>query len=892
MGLDEYKRKRKFNRTPEPAGEIKKTPGKSFVIQKHRATRLHYDFRLEMEGVLRSWAIPKGPTFNPAEKRLAMETEDHPIDYGEFEGIIPAGNYGAGKVIIWDNGTYEMVDPDTPEKGWKKGKLHFVLKGKKLKGEWVLVRGSREPRQWIFFKVRDQHASSDIDITKERPESVVSGSLVDEIAEQSPSRQWVTPIERELEKYDMKKPGRGPIPKNIQPMLATLSEKPFRNDDWLFELKLDGIRAIAVKNGTRLDMRTRNARSLADRFPTLAQAFKELPVDTAVLDGEIVALDEKGHSHFHLIQPRIHLSRAKDIAIADEQIPVYFYAFDLLYLNGYNLMKFPLIERKAVLGQLIPGNDGWIRYADHIEGDGVAFFEAVSKRGLEGIVAKLKKSEYQQTRSRYWLKIKTQMTDHFVVGGFTAPEGTRKLFGALLLGLYSNGSLIYVGRTGGGFDDRMLAQAYDEVKPLVTETCPFKEVPAEVRKSTWVQPQLVCEVRFNEWTSDRKLRAPIFQGFRDDVDPEQCRLEESIPRPSPGPSGHPLPRGEGHVEADPSRPGRVDSVSTARKEARGHVEADPSPPGRGWPEGPGEGHIEFTNLDKVFWPEDGYTKGDLIEYYDKISPFLISHLLDRPLVFERFPDGIYGQSFYQKDAPGYTPEWIRTEGIWSEDVQRSIRYFIGASREQLLYIANTGNIQQNPWMSRVQHLDYPDYLVFDLDPVEAPFSSVQRVAIVLKQVLDELGLRSYPKTSGASGIHVHLPVLEKTFTYEEVRLFAEAVASIVVQRAPDLATIERVVRRRKAHHVYIDFLQNVRGKTVASVYSPRPRQGAPVSTPLKWQDFKRPIDPKAFTIKTIFKRLDKFGDLFEPALTDRQDISGFLESLRDRGFRRSRGSSK
>src|SRR2546426_10533318 len=360
MGLEEYKRKRKFDKTPEPAGTVKEGRGNSFVIQKHHATRLHYDFRLEMGGVLRSWAIPKGPSFNPAEKRLAVETEDHPIDYGEFEGTIPAGNYGAGKVIIWDNGTYEMVDPDTPEKGWKKGKLHFVLKGKKLKGEWVLVRGSREPRQWIFFKVRDQYASSDIDITKERPESVVSGSLVDEIGEQSPSRQWVTPIERELEKYGMKNPGRAPIPKNIQPMLATLSEKPFRNDDWFFELKLDGIRAIAVKNGTRLDMRTRNARSLADRFPTLAQAFKELPVDTAVLDGEIVALDEKGHSHFHLIQPRIHLSRAKDIAMADEQIPVYFYAFDLLYLNGYNLMKFPLIERKAVLGQLIPNNDGWI----------------------------------------------------------------------------------------------------------------------------------------------------------------------------------------------------------------------------------------------------------------------------------------------------------------------------------------------------------------------------------------------------------------------------------------------------------------------------------------------------------------------------------------------------
>ncbi|PYS53125.1 MAG: DNA ligase D [Acidobacteria bacterium] len=694
MGLEEYKRKRKFNRTPEPAGEVKKTSGNSFVIQKHRATRLHYDFRLEMEGVLRSWAIPKGPTFNPDEKRLAVETEDHPMDYGDFEGIIPAGNYGAGKVIIWDNGTYEMVDPETPGEGWRKGKLHFVLRGKKLKGEWVLVRGSREPKQWIFFKVRDPYASSSSDITKERPESVVSGRLIDEIGERSRSKQWVTPIERELEQYGMKKAGRAPIPKNIQPMLATLSEKPFRNNDWLFELKLDGMRAIAVKNGTRLELWTRNARSLANRFPTLAQALEDLPVDTVVLDGEIVALDEKGHSHFHLIQPRIHLSRAKDIATADEQIPVYFYAFDLLYINGYNLMKFPLMERKAVLRQLIPENDGWIRFADHIEGDGTRFFEAVSRRGLEGIVAKLKTSEYQQTRSKYWLKIKTQHTDHFVVGGFTPPEGTRKYFGALLLGLYNNSGLIYVGRAGGGFDDRMLAEAYAEVKPLVTKKCPFKEVPAEVRKATWVHPQLVCEVRFNEWTSDRKLRAPVFQGFRDDIDPEQCRLEDTIPEDS----------------SRNSRPTITPTLPSTR--------------------------IEFTNLDKIFWPEDGYTKGDLIEYYDKISPVLVPHLLDRPLVFERFPDGIYGQSFYQKDAPDYTPDWIRTEEIWSADVQRSIRYFIGADREQLSYVANMGNIQQNPWMSRLQHLDYPDYLVFDLDPVEAPFSTVQAVAIVLKEVLD------------------------------------------------------------------------------------------------------------------------------------------------------------
>ena len=858
MGLDEYKRKRRFTETPEPAGEVKAHRGNSFVIQKHHASRLHYDFRLEMEGVLRSWAVPKGPSLNPAEKRLAMLTEDHPIDYGGFEGVIPKGNYGAGKVIIWDNGTYDMVDPESPELGWKKGKFHFVLHGNKLKGEWVLVRGSREPKQWIFFKIRDEYAAPGRDITEERPESIISGQLVDEVGEKTGSKRWITPIERELEQFGMKKPGHAPLPKIVQPMLATLVEKPFDNDEWLFELKLDGMRAVAVKNGTKLDLWTRNAKGLTNRFPTLAEAFSGLPADTAVLDGEIVALDENGQAHFNLIQPRIHLSRAKDIAAADEKIPVYFYAFDLLYLNGFDLMKFPLIERKAVLKKLIPDNTGWIRFVDHVEGSGTSFFKIVAKHGLEGIVAKLKKSEYQQIRSKYWLKIKSQHIDRFVVGGFTPPEGSRKHFGALLLGLYKGRDLIYVGRAGSGFDDRMLAEAARELKPLTTKKSPFEEVSAEVKKSTWVRPQLVCEVKFNEWTADKKLRAPIFQGFRDDVDPKQCQLEESV-------MVHILPLTKG------------ESREAAGDRSHRTVEAKLPLTGVSPASKP---RIEFTNRDKVFWPEDGYTKGDLIDYYEKISPHLIPHLLDRPLVFERFPNGIHGESFYQKDAPDYTPSWIRTQKIWSADVKRSIRYFVGADRDQLLYIANTGNIQQNPWMSRVQHLDHPDYLVFDLDPVEAPYSAVQKVAVVLKGILDELGLRGYPKTSGATGIHVHLPVLENTFTYEQVRAFAEAVASIVVQRLPEIATIERVVRKRKPHEVYVDYLQNIRGKTVASVYSPRPRPGAPVSTPLKWEEFKRPIDPNAYTIKTVFKRLDKFGDLFEKALSDRQDISAFLERLR------------
>jgi len=630
----------------------------------------------------------------------------------------------------------------------------------------------------------------------------------------------------------MKASGRTAMPKDVEPMLATLSEKPFDSPDWLFELKMDGIRALVIKDGEKFEMRTRNDRPLAERFPTLAKALKELPGDSIVLDGEIVALDAEGHSHFELIQPRIHLSRPHDIAEADQRIPVYFYAFDLLYLNGYDLTRFPLEQRKSVLRKLIPDNGSWVRYNDHIEARGNDFFDAVSKRGLEGIVAKHRASPYQQTRSRYWIKIKTQQTDHFVIVGFTPPEGSRKYFGALLLGLYDrDGELIHVGRAGGGFDDQTLKEVFQKIKPLVIPKSPLREIPAEIRKSTWVRPRLVCEVRFNEWTSAKQLRAPVFQGLRDDIDAKDCRFEDSLP------------------EKKTVLPETVTQV-------------------------------ELTNQDKIYWPEDGFTKGDLIRYYDRIAPILIPHLLDRPLVFDRYPDGIHGEHFYQKDAHDYTPDWIRTQEIWSPDVDRFIRYFIGADRDQLLYIANMGAIAQNPWSSRVQFVERPDFAIFDLDPVDAPYSVVQKVALVLKSILDELHLRAYAKTSGASGIHVYLPVLENRFSYEDIRVFSEAIARVVVQNIPEIATVERVVRKRKAGTVYVDYLQNVKGKTIASVYSPRAVPGACVSTPLKWEEFKKPLDPRDYTIANVFKRIEKFGDLFAPVLTDRQDISGFLKALR------------
>jgi bifunctional non-homologous end joining protein LigD len=763
-----------------------------------------------------------------------------------------------------------MKDPDSPGEGSRKGKLHFILHGEKLKGEWVLVRGNRQPNEWIFFKVRDEYASPTFDITEERPESVISGRRVEEVGlpSKGATKQWFTPVERELEKHGMKTAGRVAMPREIEPMLSTLRDDPFDSDDWIFELKLDGIRAMVTKNGDKLDMWTRNAKSMVQRFPTIAAALRTLPADSMILDGEIVALDEKGYSHFGLLQPRIHLSRAKDVAAADEQIPVYFYAFDLLFVNGYNLMKFPVVQRKEVLRSLIPANNGWVRFTDHIEGRGRAFFKTVSDHGLEGIVAKKKDSEYVPARSKNWIKIKTQQTDHFVVGGYTPPAGSRKHFGALLLGLYNrNGEFIYVGRAGGGFDDRSLADAANQLESLKTSKRPFKVIPPEVRKSKWVQPQLVCEVRFTEWTADRILRNPVFLGFRNDLDPGQCLLEDSLP-----------------AEAPPTNDIVAGTPTVTDRRPKSIVSATPAennnPRSKAASRAGIDTRVELTNLDKIFWPDDGYTKGDLIRFYDRIAPYLAPYLLDRPLVFKRYPNGITGDYFYQKDAPDYTPPWVRIETLWSEDVERHIRYFIGADREQLIYIANTGAITQNPWMSRVQHLDYPDYIVFDLDPVEAPYATVQQVAIVLKGVLDELGLRAYPKTSGSSGIHVHLPILEKRFTYEDVRIFSHAVASVVVQRLPEYATIERVVKKRKPQWVYIDYLQNIRGKTVASVYSPRAKPGAPVSTPLKWEELHKPIDPRHFNIETVFKRLDKVGDLFEPALADRQDISAFLSALR------------
>jgi bifunctional non-homologous end joining protein LigD len=822
--LEEYNRKRKFDSTPEPFGRTRGERGQSYVIQKHKASRLHYDFRLEMDGVLRSWAIPKGPSPDPQEKRLAVETEDHPVDYGGFEGVIPKGNYGAGQVIIWDRGTYEMVDPSTPEKGWEKRKFHLVLKGEKLGGGWILVKTSRGDKEWLFFKVQDAF-SSGTDITATRPESVVSGAIVEEIGAPGTSpRRWDVGLERELERLGVKKAGRVPLPDRVSPMMATPAGRIVEGRDWLYEIKLDGIRAIASKQGPAVDIRSRNEKPLNERFPGLVRAVAGLGADAAILDGEIVAFDEEGRSRFGLLQKAA--------------APAYYSVFDLLHINGYDLTAQPLTARKAVLRKLIPEN-GWIRYTDHVEGNGREFFEAAASHGLEGVVAKKTISAYHQRRSPEWVKVKTARADDFVVLGFTPPAGTRRHLGALVLGQYDpDGKLVYVGRAGSGFDAKSLREAHAALEPLTRKTPLIRPVPKEISGARWVRPALVAEVRFSEWTPDRKLRAPVFLRFRDDKEPSDCVLGPDISEAS---LLETLP------DAKPAKSSR----------------------------------LELTNPDKIFWPGEGITKGDLVRYYADIEATLAPYLEGRPLVLKRYPDGITGEHFYQKDAPDHIPDWVRTEVMWSEDSQRDIRYFVGCDRGLLPFLANLGGITQNPWSSRIGHLDHPDYAIFDLDPADGvPYGDVRKVALELRKVLGELELRGYPKTSGASGLHVYLPLLEDRFTYRDLRIFAEAIASIVVRRVPELATIERSVSRRPKA-VYVDFLQNVKGKPVASVYSPRARPGAPVSAPLRWEELERAVDPGKYTIRTIFRRLGRVGDLFAPVLEDRQDIGPFLEALRE-----------
>jgi bifunctional non-homologous end joining protein LigD len=831
--LEAYRAKRSGDRTPEPIGVSRSDRPRLFVVQKHAATRLHYDFRLELGGVLKSWAVPKGPSYDTNEKRLAVQVEDHPVAYADFEGVIPEGNYGAGSVIVWDQGRWVALED--PEEGLEKGKLLFELFGHKLRGVWTLVRIKGSGKDWLLIKHRDGWSG-----TRTVPEeSVFSGLLLEDLA--SGGAAAIASLKADLEKAGAQR--RKLAAKDVSLMLAETRERPFSDPAWTFELKYDGFRALAARRDGKAQVLYRRGLDATSIYPDLARAVSALPFEL-VLDGEIAVVDAEGRPSFQLLQKRALLTRAPDIDRSAVERPVTYFAFDLLGCEGFDLRALPLSVRKDFLRRVLP-KAGPLRYVEGIDERGEELYEKVQQMKLEGLMAKRRASPYRGGRSADWLKLRVDQSGDFAVVGYTKPKGSRTGFGALHLGAWRDGKLIYAGRVGTGFDDRQLREVgallerAQRSKPACSGSLP------KGAEHHWVTPALVAEVRYKQWTEDHLLRHPAFLRFRDDKSIEECLMPT---RESP---------------------------------------ADPAPPPASKPE-PVERKVPFTNLDKVFWPEEGYTKGDLIEFYRAASPWLLPYLRDRPVVLTRYPDGIQGKSFFQKDAPGFVPSWVRTERIWSEQSGREIHYFICDDLETLLYVVNLGTIPLHIWSSRIQSLERPDYSILDLDPKGAPFRNVVALAKAAKDLCDEIGLPAFIKTSGATGLHVLVP-LGGQCTYEQSRGLAQLLARAIETDLPEISTTIRTVAARGGR-VYLDFLQNGHGKTIAGPFSARPVPGAGVSTPLRWNEVNARLDPKRFNLKSVPPRMKRIGkDPLRPVLDLRPNLPQALERLGERLRRPRRG---
>ena len=853
MPLEKYVEKRRLDETREPKGGEPTTGLPTFVVQLHRATRLHHDFRLEAAGVLKSWAVPKGPSMNPADKRLAVMVEDHPMDYRMFEGIIPKGNYGAGTVMVWDEGTYATPDANNREEiehgielGLHKGHVTVFLSGHKLKGLFDLIQlKGREENAWLLVKREDEFSTTEPFESPDR--SVITGRTLEEIKAGAPSAGQVWYADRKSDSLDLSEFPEAPMPHDIKPMLASEVDKAFDREGWLFEIKWDGFRAIAeVELEGDVRLYSRNGNSFADRFPVMRDALKTFG-HAAVLDGEIVTVDVDGKSQFQWLQ---------DYGMSKRGTLLY-YVFDLLYVDGHDLREAPLKRRKEILRQILESANDRVRVSDHVSDQGRAFFEAVVARECEGVVAKNGASAYEEgRRSHDWQKIKRLPVQSAVIGGFTEPRNSRRHFGALVLGVYDGDNLHYVGHTGSGFDESTLASVMNLLEPLRRDTSPFEEPPKTNSPVTWVEPRVVCSVVYRGWTDVGNLRQPVFKDLLLDVDPHTVH-RESRDREAVGQETSPYEPGvetEKSIELPSSRQfpaGARDLTITVDSHA-----------------------LKLTNLDKVFWPDEGYTKGSLIDYYRGVSEFILPYLRDRPQSLKRQPNGIKDGGFFQKDTPASVPPWLTTIPIESGSEGKVINYLLCQDEATLIYMANLGCIEINPWNSRLPHLEQPDYALIDLDPHEVEFAAVVETALAVKQVLDALQVPGYPKTSGATGLHIYVP-MGSQYETDQVRQFAELIAQLTHSRLPDVTSLERSPARRVGK-VYIDFLQNRQGQTLASAYSVRPFPGATVSTPLKWEEVGPKLDPTAFTIRSVLKRFESVGDLWEGVLGPGIDIGAVL----------------
>ncbi len=886
---------------------------------------MHWDFRLEMDGVLVSWAVPRGPSLDPKDKRMAAHVEDHPMEYGSFEGVIAKGNYGAGQVIVWDNGTYspdegvELSWGDRDEansrmrEGMESGKLSFTLRGKKLHGSWTLVRTARDPKDWLLIKHRDPQASTRDVLEEDR--SVLSGVTIADLKEGRMPRMAAVrrphPDAREA---------AFPDAKSLRPMLATQVARPFSRPGWIFEPKLDGVRALAfvsrAKTGAaaRVDLRSRRGNAMNAQYAEVVAALADQSVDSAVFDGEIVAINEDGAPDFQELQARINLSKPAEVQRAAAATPVYYYVFDLLYLNGHDLTRVPLVERKELLRQTLqPARH--LMFVEHERDDGEAVYEAASKLGLEGMLAKRGTSVYEPgIRSGAWLKIKSVQEQEFVVGGYTEGEGSRsKTFGGLLIGYYEGDQLRFASSVGSGLSDAMLDDIQKQLVRIETDESPFADPPATIggrwrsgraARCFWVKPELVAEVRFSAWTRDGGLRAPVFKGLRPDVDPRTVRREEAASLqevdiagdgPAPSSPGSSIERAVASI---------VEQLESNTK-ANFTLDCDGVP-------------IRLTNLDKVFWPATGKhpprTKRELVRYYARVAPYLLPHLKDRPLTLTRYPNGVTGSSFYQKHWPSPFPREFHVErvSLYSAHNDTDGDYILVNNLQTLIWLAQLADLEIHAWMARVEPepdahglptdfagseekmdrsvLNYPDFMIFDLDPYiyaghekkgEEPalnrkaFEKTREMAFALKELLEQLRLSSFVKTTGKTGLHAYVPVLRQ-YTYDEIRAASAAVGQFMVQQHPRDLTMEWATVKRTGK-IFFDHNQNTRGKTLAAEYSLRPSPEAAVSAPVTWEELAR-VYPTDFDIDTEPERLRETGDLWADILSSKQDLKALVEA--------------
>jgi len=937
MALTTYRKKRNFKESPEPTGGKADSEKLRFVIQKHDASHLHYDFRLEMQGVLKSWAIPKGPSTDPSVKRLAMMVEDHPYDYRNFEGIIPSG-YGAGTVIVWDEGFYEPADAKGKDKkaltrelmaGLHKGKLHIILKGKKLKGEYGLIKAfGRSENSWLMFKVKDNYASTD-DITL-KDKSIVSKKTLAQVEktsknfygakrvkestvsskkekslnkradvkaasaknarEKASSKKTPASANRKTEtkktatkkaasnisstgvkktatrKIAAKKTGTAVLkkkateaeailsratkktfPAKLRPMLASLVDKPFDDEGWTYEVKWDGYRALAFSHQGKTELRSRNDKSFDEKFYPVKEAVEAWGID-AIVDGEIVVVKEDGISSFGALQ------NWRSEADGD----LYYYVFDLPWHAGKDLSGLPLTERKAILKSLIP-EDSLIKFSESFSESGIRFFEAAKKTGLEGIIAKKADSLYYPgDRSSEWLKIKVNQRQEVVIGGFTKNNDSSKLFSALLVGFFEKGKLVYTGKIGTGFNAQDQRDMMKQFKPLIIKKPPFSEPPAINKPSrfrpnppnataTWLKPQLVCEVSYTEMTSDGMMRHPSFEGMRVDKKAKDVMKEVASPT--------------GKTVKGAKAKGPEALVATVKKRDRKTL-LNPTDETQVRKV---NGHeLKFTNLSKLYWPKEKISKRDMINYYYQVAPYILPYLKDRPQSMLRHPDGISKFSFFYKNIKGKAPDWVETFEYHAGDGEDK-EYLVAKDDASLLYMASLGCIEMNPWHSRVQKEDFPDWCILDLDPgSKSNFNQVIETALVCKDILDGLGADCYVKTSGSTGMHIYIPFGAK-YSYDQSKEFARVIARLTQEQLPDSTSVERTVKDRRGK-LYIDFLQNRPQATVSAPYSLRPKPGATVSMPLHWEEVKKGLKMSDFTIHNALDRIKSEGDIFKPVL--------------------------